>query len=183
MALGAVGQATFVIGASIRSSVSLPGSSDRSFASTTLKVGFPVKWGTGFHQAGLNIRCARVAGVELPNKKRIETALQYIHGVGQTSARQVLLNVGLENKITAELSESELTKIRDELSSSNYRIEGKLRRFNAQNIQRLIEIQCYRGKRHVAGLPCRGQHTQCNARTRRKGKKRAVAGKKKATKR
>ncbi|KAG0622857.1 hypothetical protein M758_3G129400 [Ceratodon purpureus] len=174
MALGAVGQATFVIGASIRSSVSIPGSSDRSFASTTLKVGFPVKWGTGFHQAGLNIRCARVAGVELPNKKRIETALQYIHGVGQTSARQVLLNVGLENKITAELSESELTKIRDELSSSNYRIEGKLR---------LIEIQCYRGKRHVAGLPCRGQHTQCNARTRRKGKKRAVAGKKKATKR
>ena len=84
------------------------------------------QWGTGFHQAGLNIRCARVAGVELPNKKRIETALQYIHGVGQTSARQVLLNVGLENKITAELSESELTKIRDELSSSNYRIEGKL---------------------------------------------------------
>jgi len=80
------------------------------------------QWRTGFQ--GLNIRCARVGGVELPKKKRIETALQYIHGVGQTTARQILLSVGLENKITAELSESELTKIRDELS--NYMIEGEL---------------------------------------------------------
>lgn len=73
------------------------------------------QWSTGFQ--GLNIRCARVAGVELPKKKRIETALQYIHGVGQTTARKVLLSVGLENKITSELSEEELTRIRDELSN------------------------------------------------------------------
>lgn len=80
------------------------------------------QWNPGFQ--GLNIRCARVGGVELPKKKRIETALQYIHGVGQTTARQILFSVGLENKITAELSEAELTKIRDELS--NYMIEGEL---------------------------------------------------------
>jgi hypothetical protein len=81
------------------------------------------QWGSGF-QGVPGIRCARVGGVELPKKKRIETALQYIHGVGQTTARQVLLSVGLENKITAELSEAELTQIRDELS--NYMIEGEL---------------------------------------------------------
>jgi len=79
---------------------------------------------SGVRVSGLSIRCARVGGVELPKKKRIETALQYIHGVGQTTARQVLLSVGLENKMTSELSESELTKIRDELS--NYMIEGEL---------------------------------------------------------
>lgn len=80
------------------------------------------QWGSGFQR--LNIRCARIEGVELPNKKRIETALQSIHGVGKTTARQILLTIGLENKVTSELSELELTKIREELS--NYMIEGKL---------------------------------------------------------
>lgn len=177
----AVGLASFVLGASKRSPIALPGY-DLSFSSTTsLKASFPMKRGAGFLQAGLNIRCARVGGVELPKKKRIETALQYIHGVGQTTARKILLSVGLENKTTAEISEPELTAIREELAK--YRIEGELRQFNARNIKRLIEIQCYRGRRHELGLPCRGQHTQCNARTRRKGKRRAVAGKKRATKR
>lgn len=177
MAVNVAGRHSNIFGALSCSSVTLPGS-NHYVSSSILKVSFPVKWRTGFQ--GLNIRCARVAGVELPKKKRIETALQYIHGVGQTTARKVLLSVGLENKITSELSEEELTQIRDELK--NYMIEGELRRFNALNIKRLIDIQCYRGRRHLLGLPCRGQHTQCNARTRRKGKKRAVAGKKKSTK-
>ncbi|BBM99044.1 small subunit ribosomal protein S13 [Marchantia polymorpha subsp. ruderalis] len=125
----------------------------------------------------LSIRCARVGGVEVPNAKRIEISLQYIHGIGKTTARQILLDVELENKHTRDLSEEELTKLRDEVSK--YMIEGDLRRFNTLAIKRLKDIQCYRGKRHIMGLPCRGQHTKCNARTRR-GKKVTVAGKKKA---
>lgn len=124
----------------------------------------------------LTIRCARVAGIEIPNNRRIETALTYIHGVGVTTARQVLLDIGMENKVTKELSEEELTTLREEVNK--YMTEGDLRRFNVMNIKRLKDIQCYRGKRHIAGLPCRGQHTKCNARTRR-GKKITVAGKKK----
>ncbi|XP_024397207.1 small ribosomal subunit protein uS13c [Physcomitrium patens] len=125
----------------------------------------------------LQIRCARVGGVEIPNNKRVEVALTYIHGVGNTTSKQILLDVGLENKITKELSEEELTSLRDEVSK--YMIEGDLRRFNTLAIKRLKDIQCYRGKRHLAGLPCRGQSTKCNARTRR-GKKVTIAGKKKA---
>lgn len=179
MALHTVGQMS-LDGAWKSSITAWPGSS--TISSKTLKVGFPRQWGSGFQR--LNIRCARIEGVELPNKKRIETALQSIHGVGKTTARQILLTIGLENKVTSELSELELTKIREELS--NYMIEGKLRRFNALNIQRLVDIQCYRGRRHRAGLPVRGQRTKCNARTRKRavlGKKRVVAGKKKTTKR
>ncbi|CAK9862708.1 unnamed protein product [Sphagnum jensenii] len=126
---------------------------------------------------GLNIRGARVGGVEIPNSKRIETALQYIHGVGATTARQILLDIGMENKLSRELSEEDLTNLRDEVSK--YMVEGDLRRFNLLAIKRLKDIQCYRGKRHIQGLPCRGQHTKCNARTRR-GKKVTIAGKKKA---
>ncbi|CAK9203252.1 unnamed protein product [Sphagnum jensenii] len=126
---------------------------------------------------GLNIRGARVGGVEIPNSKRIETALQYIHGVGSTTARQILLDIGLENKLARELTEEDLTSLRDEVSK--YMVEGDLRRFNLLAIKRLKDIQCYRGKRHIQGLPCRGQHTKCNARTRR-GKKVTIAGKKKA---
>eukprot|EP00246_Nothoceros_aenigmaticus_P014990 TRINITY_DN5994_c0_g2_i1.p1 TRINITY_DN5994_c0_g2~~TRINITY_DN5994_c0_g2_i1.p1 ORF type:complete len:167 (-),score=15.77 TRINITY_DN5994_c0_g2_i1:442-870(-) len=125
----------------------------------------------------LSIRCARVGGIEIPNAKRIETSLQYIHGVGKTTARQVLLDTGLENKHTRELTEEDLTRIREEVSK--YMIEGDLRRFNAMAIKRLKDIQCYRGKRHIMNLPCRGQHTKCNART-RKGKKVAIQGKSKA---
>jgi len=154
--------------------VTLPGSDHLRVGSSGAS-----KWGSGFKS--LVIQCARIGGVEIPNKKRIETSLQYVHGVGQTTARQILLKVGLENKITSEVSEPELAKIREELAG--YMIEGELRRFNAMNIKRLIDIKCYRGRRHVLGLPCRGQHTQCNSRTRRSGKRRAVAGKKKTSKR
>jgi len=125
----------------------------------------------------LTIRCARVGGVEIPNNRRIEIALTYIHGVGITTARQVLLDLEMENKIARELSEEELTALREEVSK--YMIEGDLRRFNNMNIKRLKDIMCYRGRRHINNLPCRGQKTKCNARTRR-GKRVAIAGKKKA---
>ncbi|XP_015571459.1 30S ribosomal protein S13, chloroplastic-like [Ricinus communis] len=125
---------------------------------------------------GLSIRCARVGGVEIPNNKRIEYSLQYIHGVGRSRARQILSDLSMENKITKELSEEELITLRDEVSK--YMIEGDLRRFNALNIRRLKEIQCYRGVRHIQGLPCRGQRTKNNCRT-LKGKRVTVAGKKK----
>ena len=85
-------------------------------------IGFVKQWGSGFKS--LVIQCARIGGVEIPNKKRIETSLQYVHGVGQTTARKILLNVGLENKITSEVSEPELAKIREELAG--YMIEGEL---------------------------------------------------------
>eukprot|EP00898_Chlorokybus_atmophyticus_P001310 jgi/Chlat1/217/Chrsp1S03127 len=130
-------------------------------------------------RGALVIRAARVAGVEIPNNKRIETSLTYIFGVGPTTAKAILSMTGLENKRTKDLSEEELTLIRSE--TDKYTIEGELRRFNALSIKRLKEIQCYRGKRHIANLPCRGQRTRTNARTRR-GRKMTVAGKKKAPK-
>ncbi|KAK6938462.1 LOW QUALITY PROTEIN: Ribosomal protein S13 [Dillenia turbinata] len=126
---------------------------------------------------GLSIKCARVGGVEIPNNKRVESSLQYIHGIGRTRARQILVDLGMENKITKDLSEDELISLRDEVSK--YMIEGDLRRFNALAIRRLKEIQCYRGMRHIQGLPCRGQRTKNNCRT-LKGKRVAIAGKKKA---
>ncbi|KAF9608473.1 hypothetical protein IFM89_009839 [Coptis chinensis] len=126
---------------------------------------------------GLSIKCARVGGVEIPNNKRVEYSLQYVHGIGRTRARQILNDLNMENKITKQLSEEELITIRDEVSK--YMIEGDLRRFNALAIRRLKEIQCYRGVRHIKGLPCRGQRTKNNCRT-LKGKRVAIAGKKKA---
>ncbi|KAG8499342.1 hypothetical protein CXB51_005853 [Gossypium anomalum] len=126
---------------------------------------------------GLSIVCVRVGGVEIPNNKRVEFSLQYIHGIGRTRARKILCDLQMENKITKDMSEDELITIRDEVSK--YMIEGDLRRFNALNIRRLKEIQCYRGVRHIQGLPCRGQHTKNNCRT-LKGKRVAIAGKKKA---
>ncbi|XP_021900677.1 30S ribosomal protein S13, chloroplastic [Carica papaya] len=125
----------------------------------------------------LSIQCARVGGVEIPNNKRIEFSLQYIHGVGRSRARQILSDLQMDNKLTKDFSEEELITIRDEVSK--YMIEGDLRRFNALAIRRLKEIQCYRGIRHIQGLPCRGQHTKNNCRT-LKGKRVAIAGKKKA---
>ncbi|XP_054789088.1 30S ribosomal protein S13, chloroplastic [Prosopis cineraria] len=125
---------------------------------------------------GLSIQCVRVGGVEIPNNKRIEFSLQYIHGVGRSKARKILCDLSMDNKMTKELTEEELITLRDEVSK--YMIEGDLRRFNALNIRRLKEIQCYRGVRHIQGLPCRGQRTKNNCRT-LKGKKVAIAGKKK----
>ncbi|KAJ8423438.1 hypothetical protein Cgig2_015582 [Carnegiea gigantea] len=141
-------------------------SSSVSFATVSpLKVG------------GLNIKCVRVAGVEIPNNKRVEYSLQHIHGIGRARSRQILCDLGLENKITKDLSQDELIKLRAEVSK--YMIEGDLRRFTALSIRRLKEIRCYRGLRHIQGLPCRGQRTKNNCRT-LKGRGVAVAGKKKA---
>mmetsp|Transcript_7415 Transcript_7415/g.20940 ORF Transcript_7415/g.20940 Transcript_7415/m.20940 type:complete len:169 (+) Transcript_7415:141-647(+) len=122
-------------------------------------------------RAPLEIKAARIANVEVPNKKRIETALTYVYGIGPTTAKVILETMGIENKRTYDLSEEELTALRQEVE--NYTIEGDLRRFNALNIKRLKEIQCYRGKRHQQGLPCRGQKTKTNARTwkNRRGRK------------
>ncbi|XP_074279514.1 small ribosomal subunit protein uS13c-like [Silene latifolia] len=126
---------------------------------------------------GLTITCVRVGGVEVPNNKRIEYSLQYVHGIGRARAKQILCDLTLDNKVTKDLSEEELIQVRDEVSK--YMIEGDLRRFNAMAIRRLKEIQCYRGVRHIQGLPCRGQRTKNNTRT-LKGKRVAIAGKKKA---
>ncbi|XP_022772319.1 30S ribosomal protein S13, chloroplastic-like [Durio zibethinus] len=124
----------------------------------------------------LIIKNVRVGGVEIPNNKRVEFSLQYIHGIGRSRARKIIWDLQMENKITKDLSDEELITIRDEVSK--YMIEGDLRRFNALNIRRLKEIQCYRGIRHIQGLPCRGQRTKNNCRT-LKGKKVTIAGKKK----
>ncbi|XP_057747694.1 30S ribosomal protein S13, chloroplastic-like [Arachis stenosperma] len=90
----------------------------------------------------LSIECARVGGVEIPNNKRIEFSLQYIHGIGRSRARKILCDISMDNKVTKDLSEEDLITLRDEVSK--YVIEGDLRRFNALNIRRLKEIQCYR---------------------------------------
>ncbi|XLU73805.1 hypothetical protein S245_032858, partial [Arachis hypogaea] len=91
----------------------------------------------------LSIECARVGGVEIPNNKRIEFSLQYIHGIRRSRARKILCDISMDNKVTKDLSEEDLITLRDEVSK--YVIEGDLRRFNALNIRRLKEIQCYRG--------------------------------------
>ncbi|KMZ57926.1 30S ribosomal protein S13 [Zostera marina] len=124
----------------------------------------------------LSIRCVRVGGVEIPNNKRVEYSLQYIHGIGRNRSRQILTDLSFDNKITKDLSEDELINLRQEVSK--YLIEGDLKRFNRLAIVRLKEIRCYRGIRHDLGLPCRGQRTKNNCRT-LKGKKVSVAGKKK----
>lgn len=128
---------------------------------------------TAPQRQGLRIYAARVGGVEIPNGKRAEIALTYIYGIGPTTASAIMRDTGLENKRVRELSEGELTMLRDEVEK--YTIEGDLRRFNALNIKRLKEIQCYRGRRHIMNLPVRGQKSKTNART-RKGKRVAVAG-------
>ncbi|XP_004500599.1 small ribosomal subunit protein uS13c [Cicer arietinum] len=140
------------------------------------RVSFPVLNAPKPKVQRLSIVCVRVGGVEIPNNKRIEFSLQYIHGVGRNRARTILSDIQMENKVTKELSEEELIILREEVSK--YTTEGDLRRFNALNIKRLKEIQCYRGIRHIQGLPCRGQRTKNNCRT-LKGKKVTVAGKKK----
>ncbi|TKY74314.1 30S ribosomal protein S13 [Spatholobus suberectus] len=139
-------------------------------------VSFPVLNPPNPKVHGLSIKCARVGGVEIPTNRRIEYSLQYIHGIGRSRARQILCDINMDNKITKDLTEEELITLRDEVSK--FMIEGDLRRFNALNIKRLREIQCYRGIRHIQGLPCRGQRTKNNCRT-LKGKRVAIAGKKK----
>ena len=124
---------------------------------------------------------ARIAGVDLPNNKRGEIGLTYIFGIGRSSARKILEECGIDfdTKVN-EWNDDQIAKIRT-LIANEYKIEGELRSSVQMNIKRLMEIGCYRGIRHRLGLPVRGQSTKNNART-RKGKKKTVANKKKATK-
>ncbi len=124
---------------------------------------------------------ARLAGVDIPNDKRIVIALTYIYGVGRTRARETLAATGISPDIrTKDLTDEQLITLRDYLES-HYTIEGDLRREVEANIRQKIQINCYQGLRHRRHLPVRGQRTKTNART-RKGPKKTVAGKKKATK-
>ena len=121
---------------------------------------------------------ARIAGVDIPNNKRVEIALTYIYGIGLKSARDILAKTGIDPDIRAkDLTESDVAKLRDVIEAS-YIVEGDLRRDVALNIKRMVEINCYRGIRHRKGLPVRGQRTKTNART-RKGPAKTIANKKK----
>ena len=124
---------------------------------------------------------ARIAGVDLPNNKRGEIGLTYIFGIGRSSARKILEECGIDFDTKGnEWNDDQIAKIRT-LIANEYKIEGELRSSVQMNIKRLMDIGCYRGIRHRLGLPVRGQSTKNNART-RKGKKKTVANKKKATK-
>lgn len=124
---------------------------------------------------------ARIVGVDLPQNKRGEISLTYIFGIGRSAARQILDEAGVsyETKVK-DWSDEESAKIRQAINAS-FKVEGELRSLNQLNIKRLMDIGCYRGIRHRIGLPVRGQKTKNNSRT-RKGKRKTVANKKKATK-
>ncbi len=123
---------------------------------------------------------ARIAGVDLPREKAVEISLTYIYGIGRTSARQICDEAGVGRTTkTLQLDESEIIRIRDVIEAK-HKVEGDLRRELQQNLKMLMDIGCYRGLRHRRGLPVRGQRTHTNART-RKGPRKTVAGKKKAT--
>ena len=123
---------------------------------------------------------ARIAGVDIPRDKRVVVSLTYIYGVGLPTAKKVLAENGISEDIRVkDLTDDQVNALRKSLDA--YKLEGDLRRETQLNIKRLMEIACYRGVRHRNGLPVRGQSTKNNART-RKGKKKTVANKKKATK-
>ncbi|RDI64494.1 30S ribosomal protein S13 [Nocardia pseudobrasiliensis] len=122
---------------------------------------------------------ARLMGVDLPREKRMEIALTYIFGIGRTRAKEILENTGVSPDTRAkDLTDDDLTKLRDFIEASEFKVEGDLRREVQADIRRKIEIGCYQGIRHRRHLPVRGQRTKTNART-RKGPKKTVAGKKK----
>ena len=124
---------------------------------------------------------ARIAGVDLPREKRVEIGLTYIFGIGLTTSKQIIAETGINpDTRVKDLSENEISKLREYIEH-HLKVEGDLRRDVSLNIKRLMEIGSYRGVRHRRGLPVRGQNTKQNART-RKGPKKQVAGKKKATK-
>jgi small subunit ribosomal protein S13 len=124
---------------------------------------------------------ARIAGVDLPREKRLEIGLTYIHGIGRTTSQKMCAELSIdENTRIRDLTDEEVSRIRAFIQS-NLQVEGDLRRETAQNIKRKMEIGSYQGIRHRRGLPVRGQRTHTNART-RKGKRVAIAGKKKVTK-
>lgn len=123
---------------------------------------------------------ARIAGVDLPREKRIEVGLTAIFGVGRSTAAQILERTGISPATRVrDLTDSEVSRLR-QVMERDYKVEGALRTETAMNIKRLMDIGCYRGIRHRRGLPVRGQRTRTNART-KKGPRRTIAGKKKAT--
>ncbi len=124
---------------------------------------------------------ARIAGIDLPKNKRGEIALTYIYGIGPNTAQYILTKAGIDfDKKAAEWNDEEQTAIRN-IITGEFKVEGQLRSEVQMNIKRLMDIACYRGLRHRKGLPLRGQRTRTNSRT-RKGKRKTVAGKKKAPK-
>ncbi len=121
---------------------------------------------------------ARIAGVNIPTNKRVVVALQYIHGIGQAKAKEIVEKVSIPDaRRVSQLTDQEVLQLR-EVIDRDYMVEGDLRREVAMNIKRLMDLGCYRGLRHRRGLPVRGQRTHTNART-RKGPARPIAGKKK----
>lgn len=123
---------------------------------------------------------ARIAGVDLPRDKRLEIALTYIYGIGRTTSATILRDTGVSpDTRVRDMTEDEITRLRDYIER-NLRVEGDLRRIVQSNIQRLMDIGCYRGLRHRRGLPVRGQRTRTNART-RKGPRRTVGVRRKRT--
>jgi small subunit ribosomal protein S13 len=125
---------------------------------------------------------ARIAQVDLPRDKRVEIGLTYIYGIGPSTSRKILADTGVSpDTRVRELTDEDVSRLREYIDRE-LQVEGELRSTVNRSIKRLIEIGCYRGKRHRMGLPVRGQRTRTNARTRRGGPRRTVAGKKKATK-
>jgi small subunit ribosomal protein S13 len=121
---------------------------------------------------------ARIAGVNIPTNKRVVIALQYIHGIGNAKAKEILQKASMpESRRVSQLTDQEVLQLR-EIIDRDYVVEGDLRREVSMNIKRLMDLGCYRGLRHRRGLPVRGQRTHTNART-RKGPAKAIAGKKK----
>jgi small subunit ribosomal protein S13 len=121
---------------------------------------------------------ARIAGVNIPTNKRVVVALQYIHGIGEAKAREIVSKVGIEDaRRVNQLTDQEVLQIRETIDR-DYMVEGDLRRETAVNIKRLMDLACYRGLRHRKGLPVRGQRTRTNARTRKGPRKAAQALKK-----
>jgi small subunit ribosomal protein S13 len=133
-----------------------------------------IAFGAPFHMA-------RIAGVNIPTQKRVEVALQYIHGIGKAHAKEIMGKAGITpERRVSELTDAEVLQLRETIDK-DYTVEGDLRRETATNIKRLMDLGCYRGLRHRRGLPVRGQRTHTNART-RKGPAKPIAGKKQATK-
>ena len=124
---------------------------------------------------------ARIAGVNIPTAKRVVIALTYIHGIGRTSSEKICHDIGIptERRVN-DLTDDELVRIRETIDQE-FQVEGDLRREVAMNVKRLMDLGCYRGRRHRHGLPVRGQRTHTNART-RKGPAKAIAGKKRVLK-
>lgn len=121
----------------------------------------------------------RLLGIDLPRNKRIEYALTYIHGIGLTTAKKIVVSTNIPiDRRTDDLTSEETVALRETIQTLDLKFEGDLKRFNGLNIKRLNDINCYRGKRHRTNLPVRGQRTRTNARARR-GSKRAITGKKK----